>query len=84
MRGAIFPLPQHAFMALCLVKHRDNFTFLPFADPDYVKSATYKSETKFRPAAMFLTFQCVKMLQTYDQHNHKSTEKGWNMKVQTQ
>jgi hypothetical protein len=26
MRGAISPLPQYAFMAWCLVKHRDNFT----------------------------------------------------------
>jgi hypothetical protein len=27
MRGAIPPLPQYFFMAWCLVKHRDNFTF---------------------------------------------------------
>jgi hypothetical protein len=27
MRGAIPPLPQYAFMAWCLVKHMDNFTF---------------------------------------------------------
>jgi hypothetical protein len=27
MRGAIPPLPQYAFIAWCLVKHRDNFTF---------------------------------------------------------
>jgi hypothetical protein len=27
MRGAIHSLPQYAFMAWCLVKHRDNFTF---------------------------------------------------------
>jgi hypothetical protein len=27
MRGAIPPLPQYIFMAWCLVKHRDNFTF---------------------------------------------------------
>jgi hypothetical protein len=27
MRGAIPLLPQYVFMALCLVKHRDNFTF---------------------------------------------------------
>jgi hypothetical protein len=32
MSGAIHPLPQYVFMAWCLVKHRDNFTFylLPF------------------------------------------------------
>jgi hypothetical protein len=27
MRGAIPPLPQYVFMAWCLVKHRDSFTF---------------------------------------------------------
>jgi len=27
MRGAILPLPQYVFMAWCLVKHRNNFTF---------------------------------------------------------
>jgi hypothetical protein len=27
MRGAIPPLSQYAFMAWCLFKHRDNFTF---------------------------------------------------------
>jgi hypothetical protein len=29
LRGAIPPLPQQVFMAWCLVKHRDNFTFYP-------------------------------------------------------
>jgi hypothetical protein len=28
MSGIIYPLPQCAFMAWCLVKHRDNFMFL--------------------------------------------------------
>jgi hypothetical protein len=27
MRGVIPALPRYAFMAWCLVKHRDNFTF---------------------------------------------------------
>jgi hypothetical protein len=27
MCGTVLPLPQYAFMAWCLVKHRDNFTF---------------------------------------------------------
>jgi hypothetical protein len=27
MRGALPPLPPYLFMAWCLVKHRDNFTF---------------------------------------------------------
>jgi hypothetical protein len=31
MSGAMPPLPQYVFMAWCLVKHMDNFTFtLPF------------------------------------------------------
>jgi hypothetical protein len=29
MRGTIPPLPQNAFMAWYLTKHRDNFKFLP-------------------------------------------------------
>jgi hypothetical protein len=28
MSGAIPPLPQYVFMAWCLVKPRDNFTFI--------------------------------------------------------
>jgi hypothetical protein len=40
MNGAIPPLLQYAFMAWCLVKHRDNFTFtlslpLPFYNCKY-------------------------------------------------
>jgi len=27
MDGAVPPLPQYAFMAWCLVKHTDDFTF---------------------------------------------------------
>jgi hypothetical protein len=27
MRGAVHPLPQYVFIAWCLVKPRDNFTF---------------------------------------------------------
>jgi hypothetical protein len=30
MRGAILPFPQYVFLAWCLVKHRDNFTFFTF------------------------------------------------------
>jgi hypothetical protein len=29
MHGVIPPFPQHVFMAWCLVKNRDNSTFLP-------------------------------------------------------
>jgi hypothetical protein len=40
MRGAITPLPQYAFMAWCLVKHRDNFTFT-FSVVDFCVSVIY-------------------------------------------
>jgi hypothetical protein len=33
MCGAILPLPQYVFMAWCVVKHRDNFTFYPGYEP---------------------------------------------------
>jgi hypothetical protein len=33
MRGAIPPLPQYVFMAWCLVKHRDKFTFYVYLIP---------------------------------------------------
>jgi hypothetical protein len=47
LRGAIPPLPQSVFMAWCLVKHRDNFTFTL---PTNVKSAlmcAVKFQVKF-------------------------------------
>jgi hypothetical protein len=28
MRGDILPLPKYVFVVLCLVKHRDKFTFI--------------------------------------------------------
>jgi hypothetical protein len=31
MCGATLPLPQYVFIAWCLVKHRDNFTFFTFS-----------------------------------------------------
>jgi hypothetical protein len=34
MRGTIYPLQQYFFMTRHVVKHRDNFTFLPL--PDYM------------------------------------------------
>jgi len=30
MHGAILPFSQYVFTVWCLVKHRVNFTFLPF------------------------------------------------------
>jgi hypothetical protein len=41
MRGAIHPLPQYAFMAWCLVKHRDNFAFYLNLHKELYKSITY-------------------------------------------
>jgi hypothetical protein len=42
MRGAISPLPQYAFMAWCLVKHRDNFSFtvIPSLPPPHFFAPT--------------------------------------------
>jgi len=41
MRGVIPPLHQYAFMALYLVKHRENFTFI-FTLPSTNSRATQK------------------------------------------
>jgi hypothetical protein len=41
MRGAIPPFPQYVFMAWCLVKHRDNFTFCLL--PSAVRNMQYSS-----------------------------------------
>jgi len=30
MRGATLPVPQYVFVAWCLVKHRDSFTFYTY------------------------------------------------------
>jgi hypothetical protein len=53
MRGAIPPLPQFVFMAWCLVKHRDNFTFLQliheaYGDDAMRRAAVFKSWNRFR------------------------------------
>jgi hypothetical protein len=42
MRGAIRPLPQYAFMAWCLVKHREEFTLCPFTKLSHFKY-TYRA-----------------------------------------
>jgi hypothetical protein len=42
MSGAIPPLPQYAFVAWCLVKHRDNFTFT-FLSKDIALIADHKN-----------------------------------------
>jgi hypothetical protein len=34
MRGAIPPLSQYVLMVWCLVKHKDNFTFLPLINAE--------------------------------------------------
>jgi hypothetical protein len=36
MSGPIHPLPQYAFMAWCLVKYRDNFTFTFMFGPESI------------------------------------------------
>jgi len=44
MCGAIPPLPQHVFVAWCLVKHRDNFIFY-----QYLSTEPYDSQDRFLP-----------------------------------
>jgi hypothetical protein len=44
MRGAILALPQYAFMAWCLVKHRDKFLLLP-STTELMASHTVSAET---------------------------------------
>jgi hypothetical protein len=50
MRGAIPPPTQHVFMAWCLVKHRDNFTFtLTKTTPLIEQASSYLfSRSRFR------------------------------------
>jgi hypothetical protein len=45
MSGAVPPLPQYAFIASCLVKHRDNFTFNLNNGPMLVKWMALESVT---------------------------------------
>jgi hypothetical protein len=49
MREATPPLPQYVFMARCLVKHRDNFTFYPpyvFTEWRFKERGTVQASTK--------------------------------------
>jgi hypothetical protein len=51
MRGAIPPLPQYIFMALCSVKHRDNFTFtFMYRSSEVAVKITNVLETELYPA----------------------------------
>jgi hypothetical protein len=52
MRGALNPLPQYAFMAWCLVKHRDNVTFYIYVICPIAQHTTdvrYDTKTSFPP-----------------------------------
>jgi hypothetical protein len=42
MSGSIPPLPQYAFMAWCLVNHRDNFTFYKVYEGNHLESGHLK------------------------------------------
>jgi hypothetical protein len=48
MRGTIPALPQYVSTAWCLVKHRDNFTFLPFTSLDKGLRCFILEDTKLR------------------------------------
>jgi len=63
MRGAIPPLPQYVFMAWCLVKHRDNFTF-----PFYA-IRTVNIFSRFSNALVFsLSWQFLKITTFYEKN----------------
>jgi hypothetical protein len=48
MRGARPPLPQYVFIAWCLVKHRDNFTFtFAFTSTSHMSSFFIKKIQKY-------------------------------------
>jgi hypothetical protein len=51
MRAAIPPLPQYVFMALCLVKHRDNFTNFKILFSGSHALPTKKCMTHFQTAS---------------------------------
>jgi hypothetical protein len=55
MRGAIPPLPQYVFMAWCLIKHRDNFTFTLIADFSNIWSITGQLGHRFSIQEMLVS-----------------------------
>jgi hypothetical protein len=57
MRGAIPQLPQYAFMAWCLVKHRDNFTFT-FYVKKLPKQQFLKHECPYSSFCLDTPFAC--------------------------
>jgi hypothetical protein len=44
MRGSVPLLSQYVFMAWCLVKHEDDFTFLNTIQPVVIETSVYKFE----------------------------------------
>jgi hypothetical protein len=65
MNGAISPLPQYVFMAWCLVKHRDKFTFSYIdmtRDPLYCLTENLQ-RTKYKGRISTITPNDVKMIQ---------------------
>jgi hypothetical protein len=67
MRGAIPPLPQYVFMAWCLVKHRDNFTFI------FIKIISYSAYYNSLQLITSLTVQGL-MLRNCERISGFSTE----------
>jgi hypothetical protein len=76
MRGAIPPFPQYVFMAWCLVKHRDNFTFTMsrsssgLSPPGFLVNILYVLFVSFIHATcpvhltlIMCTFLCEKLFQ---------------------
>jgi hypothetical protein len=70
MRGAIHPFPQYAFIAWCLVKHRDNFTFYLYlhggSDSLYLHRTAQKMRISIIQAIFEPTFPVFARLVSYN------------------
>jgi hypothetical protein len=59
MRGAILPLPQYVFMAWCLVKHRNNFTFYSYIHKSISVCKKHMSIINHTPACISVEFLLI-------------------------
>jgi hypothetical protein len=61
MRGAIPPLPQYVFMAWCLVKHRDNFTFYLYIKQKFLLHVPKRRKISGKNLCSLLYFKCINL-----------------------
>jgi hypothetical protein len=74
MSGAIPPLPQYAFMAWCLVKHRDNFILKHLLLSSYIKArgdVSHPCKTTDRTIALYTVIFSVFT------HTHEGVSKSF-------